>query len=367
MRYKVLFLLHLPPPVHGSSMVGKWIHESKKINNTFSCSYINLLVSDTVGSSGSFSIKKVWKFIQIWFELLGQLIRKKPDLCYLALTTTGFAFYRDVMLVGLIKVFRVRRVYHLHNKGIKEVAPGGIRRRIYHYIFKGAEVILLSQYLYDDIRDFVPFSSVRICPNGIPPSECDLGSEKKEDGVIDILFLSNLIVSKGVLVLLDALKILDDKGLTFCCLFAGRFGDITETKFFDEVEVRRLQNKTRFLGGIYGREKHKILHHSDILVLPTYSDCFPLVLLEGMQHGLPLISTNEGGIPDIIEDGVTGFIVEKKNVHELADKLEKLILNKSLRTSMGDQGKKIFFAKFTLNHFETRLTDILDSLCKRVT
>lgn len=97
------------------------------------------------------------------------------------------------------------------------------------------------------------------------------------------------------------------------------------------------------------------------MVFPTYysNECFPLVLLEAMEQGLPCISTNEGGISDIIEDGKNGFIVEKQNAECLANAMEILLNDKEMRLKMGNEGRKIFKTHFTLSVFEKRITAIL--------
>jgi glycosyltransferase involved in cell wall biosynthesis len=83
-----------------------------------------------------------------------------------------------------------------------------------------------------------------------------------------------------------------------------------------------------------------------------------------MQFSLPVISTLEGGIPDIVEDGVTGFLVPQKNAEVLAEKLEILIKNPVLRNKMGTEGRTKFENKFTLSVFENRLKEILNTILK---
>ena len=103
MKLSVLFLLHLPPPVHGSSVVGGLIKDSKLINRTFCCRYVNLLASREVGESGHPSIGKAYGFVLLIIRLARELMRKMPDACYFALTTTGWAFFRDVILIAMLK------------------------------------------------------------------------------------------------------------------------------------------------------------------------------------------------------------------------------------------------------------------------
>ena len=73
-----------------------------------------------------------------------------------------------------------------------------------------------------------------------------------------------------------------------------------------------------------------------------------------MQFSLPVISTFEGGIPDIVEDGVTGFLVPQKNSKVLAERLEFLMKKPELRTKMGMAGRSKYEKEFTLENFDTR-------------
>ena len=72
----ILYLLHLPPPVHGSSIVGEFAKESPLINNSFHGRYINLLMSRSVNETGKTSFIKLFRFIAIWIELFGKLIHR---------------------------------------------------------------------------------------------------------------------------------------------------------------------------------------------------------------------------------------------------------------------------------------------------
>ena len=103
------------------------------------------------------------------------------------------------------------------------------------------------------------------------------------------------------------------------------------------------------------------------LVLPLFptfyhNECFPLVLLEAMEHGLPCISTTEGGIPGIVDDGKTGFLVPKHDVAVLADKIQLLLNDSVLRSNMGKVGKEKSEKEFTLEVFEKRMTWILEHI-----
>ncbi|MDP4238374.1 MAG: glycosyltransferase family 4 protein [Bacteroidota bacterium] len=361
----ILFILHLPPPVHGSSIVGQTIKNSTLINSSLDCRYISYLISSTIDEIGKMSFLKIYRFLIVWSRLLVEIIKHKPEVCYLTLTSRGAAFYKDVLLVATLRFFRIKRVYHLHNKGVSQNNSKKLNNILYRYVFNDADIILLSNQLYHDIEAYVPQSRVHICPNGIEDTSGNFKPRLfPKERPVKILFLSNLIESKGVFVLIDACSILRQKGINFECDFIGAEGNLNAAQFNERVRQNQLSTKVRFLGKKYGKEKQEAFADAEIFAFPTYysNECFPLVLLEAMCDSLPVVTTFEGGIQDIVEDGMTGFLVPQKNAEVLAEKLEALIKNSELRQLMGKAGRQKYENEFTLNKFEHRMKEILEQI-----
>jgi len=363
MKKKVLFILHLPPPVHGSSMVGKYIKDSFQINEGIGSEYINLGTSRSMDEIGKNPLQKISVYLKIVFKTLKQLIVFKPDLVYIALTAKGKAFYKDAFIALLAKLFGRKIVYHLHNRSMAERQDKWLDVVICKMLFNDADVILLSKYLYLEIQKYVPEYRVHYCPNGIPKlSKPILKREKENSAEVQILFLSNLMKAKGVFVLLEACKILKEKQLPFHCTFIGGESDITAESFQKNVTELGLSEKVHYAGKKYGIEKEKAFSEADIFAFPTLNETFGLVNLEAMQFSLPVVSSLEGGIPDVIDEGETGFLVEKGNAEAFAEKLEILIKNVELRSQMGDAGKLRFEEHFTLLAFENCFSTIIHKL-----
>lgn len=96
-----------------------------------------------------------------------------------------------------------------------------------------------------------------------------------------------------------------------------------------------------------------------MFVFPTFNETFGLVAVESMQHSLPVVATDEGGVPDIIEDGVTGYVCPKQNAQALSEKLEHLLLRPGLAKSMGREGYARYQKMFTLEQFEKTMLECL--------
>ena len=362
MKKKILFLLHLPPPVHGSAVVGSYIESSTLINNSFDCRYINLSTSRTTGEVGSTSILKYLRVLKLFINISKELASFDPYLCYYTLSASGFAYYKDLLIISLLKLLGVRMIYHMHNKGFgNDVGKQKIKSFLNHYLFKHSNAIVLSDRLKNDIRLFFPENNIHICPNGIPDTS---PTSKVINSTFNILYLSNLIRSKGIETLLTACDILYNKGLRFYCTVAGSEGDITYEYLVNQYSSEMINKCISFVGPQYGGKKEELFNSADIFVFPTYYhfEAFPLVNLEAMRASLPIISTNEGGIPDMIEEGITGFVIEKQNPEELASKIETLVNNPALRKSMGVAGRKKYEREFKLQIFENRFKEILSTL-----
>jgi len=364
---KILFVLHLPPPIHGASLMGSYVNSSKKIKDTFECSFINLSASKSIETIGKLSIKKALFFIQLLISITKALVQKKYDLCYVTITSHGTAFYKDFLVVSIMKIFGKKIILHFHNKGVaKGTLANKFNRPLYKFILGGKKtrIILLSPLLYYDIKQYVEPNRIYYCANGIPPNYNGISNPpvSKNDVPPRLLFLSNMIVTKGVLVLLEACVQLKKRNITFECHFVGDWLDITEASFNQKVREMNLSKNVFAHGKKYDQGKNEFYKQSDIFVFPSLydSEAFPLVLLEAMQFELPVIASNIGGIPDIVMDNKTGYIILKNNVEDLVTKLISLINDPLLRKKMGEAGKKRFEENFTLNKFEDRLIKIMN-------
>lgn len=369
-RSKILFILHTPPPVHGSSMVGKFIKESKLIRNAFECRFINLSTSSSIDQIGKAGITKLFRYLSIIIKLISALLFYRPELCYFAITSSGFAFYKDSILVLISRLVGVNLVFHFHNKGVRKNQTRRIDNCLYRLVFKDSYAILLSAYLYSDIEKYFKQNNVFYCPNGIPSIPLNNYSVKSNIESIEkvkILFLSNLIESKGVFDLLSACQLLISKGVDFMCVFVGGIADINEDAFATKVNELGLDGYVKYEGRKVGDEKILSLRDADIFAFPTYyhNECFPLVLLEAMQFSLPVISTFEGGIQDIIERDKSGFLIKQRDVIQLAEYLALLITDPNLRKKMGHAGRKRYEENFTLEIFEHNLKNILEEIIEK--
>lgn len=360
--------MHMPPPVHGAAVVGQQIYESQLIRDAFDCSYINVSTSASLDDVGRFSIKKITRTFTFYRQVLNAVRRKQSDLVYFTPSTSGWAFYRDVITIRLLKHRKQNIVLHLHNKPTDAFLHKWYNRCFWKRFFTGVSAIFLGKALTQQFEEFMPLcKKVFICPNGMPDKA---GSVHKKGNDASrpytFLFLSNMIETKGVYVLLEACALLKKRGYDFRCNFVGQWFDVTQDTFDAKCVQLGITDCVQTYGAMYGAKKEAFLQQADVLAFPTFypAETFGLVILEAMQYALPVISTNEAAIPEIIENAETGWLVQKCDAKELAEKMEWMINHPNECVQMGKQGRSKYEREYTSPRFEHRLMNILLQLTK---
>lgn len=360
MKSKILFILHLPPPVHGAAMMGQYIHDSRLINESFDCHYINLTTAKNLEDIGRLSARKIKDFFCLLWNIRKTIKAFHPNLVYVTPNACGGAFYKDFIVVEMLKSLGCKIVLHYHNKGVSKHQNRLLDNLLYRSFFSHVKVILLADSLFQDVCKYVQRKNVLICPNGIPDIDTGESSQQSYTKMPHLLFLSNLLVSKGIFVLLDACEILKDQGVAFKCdIVGGATEELSEEGLEQIIKSKGLEKFVVYHGTKYGKDKDIFFRNANVFVFPSYNECFSLVLLEAMQYHLTCISTNEGGIPEIIDNGKTGYIVEKRNPKALADKIAYCLIHPEQCKMMGDAGYEKYLQQFTLEKFECRMKEIL--------
>lgn len=354
--------MQMPPPVHGVTVMNERVASSAILAARFTLDVLPLSFARSIEDIGALAARKVIKAISTGVRLGHALVRDRPDVVYFTLCPNGFAFYRDCAYVAVMRALGVPRIYHLHNQGVAGEASGRLQHGLTRWAFQGAWVILLSPMLASGVASVVEPERIRYVANGVDDVTTH---EQPRDAAepIRLLYLSNMIREKGALVLVDALRILDQEGVAFDATFAGaRFNDGCVEEFESTLARYGLEAKARYIGPVYGSPKDALFAAHDMFVFPSTYDAFPLVLLEAMRHALPVVSFGTGAIPEIVQDGATGLIATRSDARALADSLMTLVRDRSRLREMGRAGRARFETCYTTEHFERRLGDVLEEI-----
>lgn len=359
-------MAQLPPPVHGAALRNKSLLDSEMLNNEFNIINLPLRFTENMKDLGKFSLTKIWLMIRHCFKMAVILLKDRTDVVYFTMSPSGGAFYRDILFITIIKLFRKKRILHFRVKGIRKTASSSLGRFLVKYAFKGSEIVCLSNHHMIDVEGFTshpPF----LVPNGIKVETqfLYLADEKKPSAVPHLLFLSNLSVKKGIPDLITALGILKEQGYRFTAGIVGNEWDMSFAQVKEMISDKGIEKEVKVEGPKFGKEKFEQLARADIFVFPTYFELFPGVVLEAMQFGKAIVSTFEGSIPEMIDNNVNGILVQQQNAPALAAAIAEFLNNPDKIIEFGALARKKFFKEFTLQAFESKMHSVFKEVLNK--
>ncbi|MBU2461569.1 glycosyltransferase, partial [bacterium] len=185
--------------------------------------------------------------------------------------------------------------------------------------------------------------------------------KKKKGKTLTIATVARFEPPKDYKTLLLAFDILSKRGFEFTSLLVG--GGSKKEEMMELSAMLGLKEKVSFLG-----EKEnvsEILKTSDIFVFSSLFEGLPRAIMEAMVAHLPVVATNVGGVPELVDDGKTGFLVPVSDASAMASKIERLLLDSSLRAMMGEAGLKKIRAEFSMDRIVKEMEEIYTQLAGR--
>ncbi len=269
------------------------------------------------------------------------------------------SFWRKALFIKCAKRRGKKIVIHQHGGNIEEYYKrlDEKGKESVKSIFGMADVLLvLTDKLNDFFGTIVDKAKIRILPNGVSTQDVDVDVTEKD--YTKILFLGRICRNKGMSELFAAMDEIHEKRPEITLYLGGIYED---DEYRSEVEKRSSYVKT--LGWVMGTLKDEWLDKCGIMVLPSYFEGFPISVIEGMLHGCAVISTDVGGIPEAIEDGVSGILIKPKDVKGLKDAIASVAGDKEFAERLSRGGIKTAKEKFSLEKNLQKLVEIYRNLC----
>lgn len=218
-------------------------------------------------------------------------------------------------------------------------------------LLKAADkIIAVSHFVKEDIAKYgIDTGKIKVIYNGVDtkffkPSEKTFKKKYADRFDTLLIFLGRLIAQKGLLHLIDAMAEVVKEYPKTGLLIVGR-----------GKEKERLEKRTRklaleknviFPGFIPEEQLPDLYSSADIFVLPSLWEVLPISLLEALACGAPLLVSDAGGNPEVVENGVNGFVFRKGNTKELVKKMRALISDSKMRKRMGRESRRIAVRRF---------------------
>ena len=176
-----------------------------------------------------------------------------------------------------------------------------------------------------------------------------------------LLFLGRICKDKGIDELLEALDTINSEAAHRVKLIIG--GIFEDEKYKYEFEKR--SDYIEYLGWVSGQKKEEVLKRADILVLPSYYEGMPVCVLDAMAYGCPVIATEVGGIPTMIEDGISGILIKPRDVVSLREGIVKLVNDPDLCKRLSDMAYAKVSKDFNIDNTVDSLIRIYEEIYKK--
>jgi glycosyltransferase involved in cell wall biosynthesis len=259
---------------------------------------------------------------------------------------------RKSVVVAACKALGIPVVLHLHAAQLHHfyrALPGPLQR-LTRWVFSLPSCVVVlgaeaRRFVIEELG--VDPRRVEIVINGVPEPATP-PTPRAPDGKRRILFLGNLSERKGVSDLLAALARpeLDAKALEV--VIAGG-GDVAG--YQAKARALGVEGSVRFAGWCNQEQVGELMARTDVLVLPSYDEGLPLVILEALGHGVAVVCTPVGEIPAVLTDGVTASFVTPGDVPGIASALQQLVDKPELLQALGHNGRALYERQFSLTRF----------------
>ncbi|MET0214727.1 MAG: glycosyltransferase family 4 protein [Vicinamibacterales bacterium] len=244
---------------------------------------------------------------------------------------------------------RTKIVFHVHYDGAEAGKAGPIHVRRW----MADEVVALSRAVATNVVGVPP----RVVYYGIEPRE-EITRPRGVSQPTTLGVASRLVPIKGIVYLIRALALLrrDVEGVRLEIAGAGP----DQTTLRQEVHTLGLEDSVAFVG--WQPDIWPWLGRWDILVQPSLAEGFGMAALEGMAAGLPVVASSVGGLPELVEDGRTGYVVPPADPATLAARLRDLVLHADLRETMGAAGRARVRQHFSPERMAAEIATVYDRL-----
>ena len=287
----------------------------------------------------------------------------RPCVIHANITGRG-STVRKVVLLTFARAVGLRYLLHVHDYNYADEyrRRKALTRALIATMFRSAEkVIVLGSHDREALASLLqlPQHQIAVMPNAVPDPLPDTAAEGSPAGPCHLLFLGHLGTRKGVPELLQAFA---QPALLSRRWRATLAGDGPMDEYRRLASNLGVAERVKFPGWVDAAQVRKLCANADVLVLPSHAEGLAMAVLEGLSHGLTVVTTPVGAHPEVIEQDVSGILVPPGDVEALAGALVRVIDDDRLRQQLGAGARRRFLEKFDVRAYAERLNQLHASL-----
>lgn len=361
---KILVIGPFPNPITGQSIANEMVLNGLRENHEVDYIDTNFFKELTdKKKQGKFDFTKISITIKNSYSDCKKILTNNYDIVYMTPggTYLGFMRFSHYIICATLKKSRI--FMHIHNGYFRKMydMQNSLKKTTLNYLLdKSSGIIVLGDSLKSMFEGIISDEKIFVCENGVQDDVVATEEEifqkierYKTDSKKRVLYLSNLMVEKGILDLLKASESFNDDEIEFN--LAGAIEP--SIKNIVEDYLVKYPNKIKYHGIVRGDKKKKLLLENYIFILPTYysNEGQPISILEAYATGCAVITDKSiGGIRDVFSDGVNGLSIENKNIKSIVECIENIELQKYFKINY-----EVLLEKYIKKKFISRIEEII--------
>jgi glycosyltransferase involved in cell wall biosynthesis len=316
---------------------------------------VEIRLLDTRGRSPKPAMS-IFPLVRSWLQLVFLALARKIDVAHINMSSHGSTVRKTAML-WTCRLLRIPTVLHLHSGFYPDFLARSptIVKALLRRTFSTADVVIVlgsvwQDFVHSELK--VPTERIAVLPNG-SPGPTSLGAPLARNGApLKMLFLGRMGRRKGVPEILKALASahLRDKLWT-----ARLVGDGDLATYRSQAESLGISDRVIFSEWVDTARTQQLLAESDLLLLPSRNEGLPMSVIEAFAYGLSVVSTPVGAIPDILEDGVNGLLVQPGDSAQLADAILTILQDEPLRLRLAESARRTWEEQLDIATYAPKL------------
>jgi glycosyltransferase involved in cell wall biosynthesis len=310
------------------------------------------------------SVGRVLRHVRTPVRLFAMLMTERPALVHINTSLNARALPRDVMLLFVAWLTRCPVIWQVHGgRSILELAqtqPKAVPL-LRLLLSVPRRVIVVSRQDEQGYAKVVAASRLRRISNAVHVPE--QRERTAPDSALRVTYMGRLVAGKGVLDLLDAMRIIvhEHAEVPIYLQLAG-VGPL-EAQLTAAIAVHGLADRVQVLGLVEGAAKHRLLQQTDVFVLPTcLPERLPYALLESMAAGIPAVACAVGGVTEVVQDGLTGLLIAPHRPDLLASAIIELARDRQLLQQMSRAARERICVAHDLAHMAARFSALYEEV-----
>lgn len=306
---------------------------------------------------------KLLKAINGYFRFIKVLLIDKPDIIHIH-SSFGPSFYRKIPFIYMASWMKKPIINHIHGADFNDFymnASDKKKKHIKKVYNKCTVLIALSEEWKKHLLQIVSLDKIIIIENYGHIHKDTLKERLNRDCNNTVLFLGELGKRKGCYdIPIIAKKVI--KEIPDVRFVLGGTGKSEDEEYIKQMFTnKKISNCVSFPGWVRGEQKDKLLREADVFFLPSYNEGMPMSILDAMGYSLPIVSTNVGGIPKIVHNGVNGFCCEPGNVDFMVSAIIELLNNKEKRNAAAKASIDIVETEYSFKAHLKHLEEVYES------